>query len=80
MTTTNMFLNFGGKWDSPPMAHDLRCILLQNLKEIENQIWEVCVHTLWHTIVMQPRQEQNPGSCLMTGFSSFTLRAAVSNP
>ena len=20
MTTTNMFLNFGGKWDSPPAA------------------------------------------------------------
>ena len=20
MTTTNMFLNFGGKWDSPPLA------------------------------------------------------------
>ena len=23
MTTTNMFLNFGGKWDSPPLARDV---------------------------------------------------------
>ena len=26
MTTTNMFLNFGGKWDSP-----LKCVLYSNL-------------------------------------------------
>ena len=33
MTTTNMFLNFGGKWDSPP---DLRLIYFGEL-QIDNK-------------------------------------------
>ena len=24
MTTTNMFLNFGGKWDSPPLEEKVK--------------------------------------------------------
>ena len=30
MTTTNMFLNFGGKWDSPPL-NLMQCFLPQQI-------------------------------------------------
>ena len=31
MTTTNMFLNFGGKWDSPP-THTLEIFTLVHIE------------------------------------------------
>ena len=31
MTTTNMFLNFGGKWDSPPLPAYLTSLSIHSL-------------------------------------------------
>ena len=31
MTTTNMFLNFGGKWDSPPARSHLEAASLEDI-------------------------------------------------
>ena len=35
MTTTNMFLNFGGKWDSPPMVNGLKGV--QDYRKVQNK-------------------------------------------
>ena len=44
MTTTNMFLNFGGKWDSPPLVWYIYVYLHHDKPTLQQNKGKISVH------------------------------------